>query len=242
MSQGFTKQVAPIGFIGLAPLLVTLPNAKFINGFVGNAGTGDIDLYTVPAGRRAIVYMLEAFGDSFNYFAEIKISGTYFQLGFVGGVSFAASSVTVPLYAAEAGETFAANIDTSGGNVWLRGIEFDAAVLKTSKLITLSIGDNTLYTAPSSGSALVLTSDNLSVGGVADSNQSGGDANRIHYLVPNGGSPGTDNQFAAYLAADAATIDTTLAPTALNANDSIVINGDRAGAQFCFVTVIELGA
>src|SRR5260370_42475983 len=65
-----------------------LPNAKFVSGQTRITATGNTDLYTVPANRRALVVNMQTYNDSPNtltFLTEAKIGGGYYTIG--GGFS-----------------------------------------------------------------------------------------------------------------------------------------------------------
>ncbi len=247
MTQGFTN---PFG--SLAPALTfigpTLPNPTFVNGFTGNAGTGDIDLYTVPAGRRAFLVsalLYNSTGSNITANSQIKISGTYYRLNSNASVSTVAiSNHGSNMYVAEAGEIVSLHTSATGLNVWYRIIEFDNSLtLYSAKLTSLANGDNTVYTVPAAKTAQVLngTLSQTINGLLAIWNKSGGARTYNAFAVPSGGSSGTTNKF---LNGTATTADDVIAtpgcPACLSAGDFIVLNTDAATAtQFAFVTVYE---
>jgi hypothetical protein len=247
MSQGFTN---PFG--SFSPLLsyqgLTFPNPKTINGFVGNAGTGDIDLYTVPSNRRVLVYGLGVFFtgiSSTSCYPEIKVSGSYYKLQNGQTIitnSFAQSWVFN--YIAEAGETIAVNSSVSGANIWLKGIEFDdTSGCKTAKLTSVVNGDNTLYTVPAGKTALILNSNpaTLTSGTLIIWNNSGGTRTYNLFAVPNGGSSDTSNKVRNALSVNAAIFNESPFVAALNTGDFIVVNSDASTAtQFVYITVCEV--
>lgn len=233
----------PVGIAGLQ-----LINAVYKTGFVGNAGTGNIDLYTAPAGKRALIRGFVAgnsTGGSLNATPQVKISATYYNLGAliaVGATGFNSASVGFVL---EPGESFAVLTSGTGLNLWATIIEYDSATpLFSARLTSFSTGDNTLYTVTTGKSAQTLTqaTNALNLAGqIMYWNNSGGARTYSIYSVANGGSKGSTNQlvFGASLA-NATTIISNLFSN-ISSGDFIVINVDAGTAtQFAFMTVAEI--
>lgn len=250
MTQGFTANIDAGGFYGLTPLGPTLPNVKLLNGFAGSLGTGDNDLYTVPAGRRALIVNLLVFangGVTFTIFPQIKISGTYYRLGTGNTISTNNSAtMTANSYVAEAGEILSVNTNNVGANVWARIVEFEnSSCLSSRKLTSLSAGNNTLYTVASGKSANIYAATFVptTLPTLTFWNNSGGTRTVNVFNVPNGGSSGTSNQSAKNISIGNGTVNITglITAPALNSGDFIVVNTDASTAtQFCFATVCEI--
>lgn len=243
-----TTQTSAVSMYG-----ITLPNAKFISCFMNVAATGDTDIYTVPANRRALYVtglVLNNSGGSSNIYPEVKISGTYYRLKTLTSVSNSAQGTlpAVAPYVAEAGESISINTSAQPINAWLGVLEFDnTAALATSKLTTLATGDNTVYTVTTGKSGL-LGLTNLGLFGAFSNaaapigyyNGSGGTRTVINYAVPSGGSKGTTNQYVASHSVGSAAVEAQTGPSFLNSGDFIVINVDAGTAtQFAWVTHIE---
>jgi hypothetical protein len=244
------------------PIGCAMPNAKYVNLFKNVTGTGDVDLYTVPSGRRALLlgmWMYNNSGSTVTQYPEIKVSSTYYRLdnSTARTVNNGAIGVctTTAAYIAEAGEKISINVNQQPLNVWGTVIEFDnTSPLKTVKLTSLSSGNNTLYQVTSGKTAFVFKyqsgdgfgcpSSAANATGIAYLNQSGGSRTINMYFVPSGGSPGTTNQVmpAQTITNNSLlTASTAYSAVTLGSQDSIVINTDAATAtQYAWVTVIEL--
>lgn len=250
MTQGFTSPIGATGFYGLTPLGPTLPNARFVSAFASTVGTGDVDLYTVPSGKRVLVLALNAIsttGSTGNATPIVKIGGSYYQLGQSVSITGSALGTVFPnIYVAEAGEIIAVNTTTTGFNIWIRAIEFDnTGPLFSPKLTSLSVGDNTLYTVPSGKSVFVIPLNYVAVNNPLCYiwNNSGGDRTYNTFAVPNGDVSALGNKTRNNRVVSAGTFDSigvTIAPV-LNSGDFFVINTDASTAtQFVFTTVFEV--
>lgn len=225
-------------------------SAKYIDAKGASLVTGDTDLYTVPTGKKALFFGHSAFNASagnISYYFQIKVSSTYYRITSVTtlatGVRTTLSDATVIVLGA--GEILSINTATTNGlNILTRVVEFDATLngIKTSRILALSNGDNTLYTVPTGKTALLLGgADMISSNQVLVMNDSG--ANRTYnvYIVPSGGAAGTSNKVEAAntIADNVATSFTCL--TTLNTGDFIVVNTDNGAAtQTAWVTYAEI--
>lgn len=174
----------PAGFMGsLSPYL---PNVKLVSVYTAYSTTAagqNFPLYTVPAGRRAILYGVAVAmasgsgGCAFN--PMIEIGGNYYQLaGSFEGSSFvnpgagAGVSGTMPaMYIAEAGEIFnmQSGSDITGNQAGFfvcTVIEFDnTSALKSVKSLGISgTGSVALYTPSGSKNGLLCGNFPLGLG------------------------------------------------------------------------------
>lgn len=231
---------------------VTLPGALAVRVAGSNLATGNTDLYTVPAGRKAVVTNYVAFNPSAGtiaHYPQLKVSGTYYRLKTVNssttgtgvGVALAAPLVLV------AGDILAMNCATTAGlNCWFTVIEFDAAApLKTARLLGPATGDNTLYTVPAGKTAAAVSV----FGGFSELTQGGplvvfaaDGTNRTIYLniVNAGGSPASTNKANAALVVTASTTSSRPMFATLGAGDFVNLNVDVGNAaQIAYLTVVE---
>lgn len=227
-----------------------LTGAKVIHIFGSNLPIGDNDLYTVPAGKRAFYQVAQDYnptGSNITEYMEIKVSGTYYRIqtnatltGNTGGTLGTAAGIVL-----EAGETLSVNTATTAGlNIWPLVIEFDnTSNLKTSKLLGLASGANTLYTCPASHSCTLITSVPGALLGLAGNIAvvtNGSSPTLTHYLVPSGGTPGTTNQ-AGVLATGGATRSSMTAVPGMSAGDFISVNSTGSDATtITWVNVLEV--
>lgn len=235
-----------------------LPGCKFVGATLANVGSGDVDLYTCPAGKRAyVVQILLLNNDGVNtltYFPEIKVSGTYYRINTTGTVN--PSTYAKPINSLnynlclEAGESFSMNINQSSQTIWLAVIEFDnIASLSTHKLLTLASGDNTIYTVPAGKTAILLNGNAMQTAGssalslISYYNTSGSARSIKFYIVKSGDSTGSTNQ--SYQNASVSNNNTLLAIfqgcATLAAGDFVVINTDsNAAGQVAWANVLEI--
>lgn len=189
----------------------TYPNAYAISG-----GLGNVDLYTVPAGRKAIVIdimVTNSTVSTITYYTQVKIGGTYFRtcnattesaagIGHnyaIGGTRNCSQMVM------NAGEIFGINTDVTGLSVWSNIIEFDSgSPISRASLTTMTAGDNTLFTVPAS---TTVSFGNMGTGAAPNNtpalqitsfvyrNSSGGSRTLAGaWWIPNGGSKSNANQ------------------------------------------------
>jgi hypothetical protein len=182
---------------------IPLSNVTYPKAYAINLGTGNTDLYTVPANRKAILVDI-AFTSSVAAVidAEVKISGVYHSFDFVcrtGCNSAIGSENSVSPFLFGAGETLAVNSTLSGPSVWPYVIEFDStAVIFDSRLFALGAGNNTLFTAPTGKTTMVMGFPanfqvSTQLGHCYYYNESGGSRTVQINIVPSAGSPAANN-------------------------------------------------
>lgn len=249
-----TDGAGNIGFtsanIAGSPLLI---NAKYISGIKSNAGTGDIDIYTVPAGKRAVVnanwVTYNTTGGGIDVYRTVKIAGTYYRIG--AAVTIAANSQSTSLTQSnvliyEAGETIAINTTATGLNLYFSILIFDdTSYVKSKKIITLANGDNTLYTVPNNYNAQVLGNNSLVagtfVGAVQIFNSSGGARAYNVYVVSSGQAVSNSYKIQAIASAGNNVMQQVSAAGSLASGDYIVVNTNSgASNQFSWINVVEI--
>lgn len=235
-----------------------LANATFV-GVQGQTGaTGNLDLYTVPAGKRAyinrIVYYNNGTGSTIPTFTQVKISGTYYRIAATQNVNNNATltnAANSPNFVFEAGDIIAINTATAAGITYAVGIVvFDnTSPLKGPRIVGPSNGDNTLYTCPGGKTAIpyglispaiTSTLGSPTINFTADS---GGARNVYWNAVASGGSPGATNKMQPAQSVSASTVGATTIPPfwALAAGDFISVNVDTGNAaQIAFTVVLEV--
>lgn len=231
----------------------SMSGLKYVPIVGANLATGDTDLYTVPAGRKALV---ERFARTYNpsvgnitTYRELKVSGTYYRLEsnatlttLTGGTPNFQSDIVL-----NAGESLSVNAATTSGLNFRGGAwEFDASDtrLATSRILALVSGDNTLYTVPAGKTAWVIFASTTGNNGqVVVSNATGGSLNYYINVVPSGGSAGSTNQLYPATAIADQTILQFVGPSMLAAGDFISVNssGPDAGShQIAWVTYYQI--
>src|SRR3569833_575660 len=155
-------------FGGLVILGCVLPkNAAFVRATLNNiAVTGDSDIYTVPAGKIAIVGRIRVYnnnGSIATVYPTFKLSGTYFRIVASPLIVSANSSSSATINrAAPAGTTIAVNTTLTGINVWIDVLLLNADCgFVPIALTSLAAGDNTIYTCPANKTAVLIDSNNL---------------------------------------------------------------------------------
>lgn len=245
MAVGMTAQVAT-DIRTVYPNGAPFWNVKHKNIFSANVSfsTGENDLYTVPAGRKAIVVSVNIWnisGTSPNVISKIKNGSNYFRAS-ATTASTSGTAVTlrsiIPL---DAGESFSLNFSTGiAANVAISIIEFDAnSPVAFAKILgTLINGDNTLYTCPAGYTATPLTLLDISkagstgVGTVNFGNESGGSLTLITNLVPSGGTAGSTNKMSSGSASNNAVTSANM-PCSLEAGDFLSVNTGSNSASQC---------
>lgn len=226
---------------------VVLTNATRITVSNSALASGDNDLYTVPAGKRAIVtgfLTYNSTGGAITVIRNLKRSGTYYRMsatnaGTVG--SAAQGELTTNLYVFEPGDIIALNTSAANLTLVLSVLLFDNTVsLYSPTVLALTSGDNILYTVPSGKTSRTVGNALNYQGSVSGSftvtNTTGGAINCIGKYTPNGGS-------AISIRTASATDNSSLTgalPSSLNALDVLTINSDTATAgQVAWCTVYE---
>ena len=233
---------------------VPLSGVKYPAVYGSNLATGDNDLYTVPANKRALVLSVTAFNTSagtISYTPQVKVSGTYYPLtnGALTRVTGSAQQKTLTIgYIAEAGEIVSVKTATTNGlNVWFEVVEFDnTSGAKSAKVVGLSSGNNTIYTVPSSTSAIILDATgnlNANAGGsLSYSNVTGATRTYYWHIVPSGQSVGSGYQvsLATNTIATGGAVQQA-ASASLATGDFVNINVDAATAgQMAWVNILEI--
>lgn len=233
---------------------LSLPSATFRSVTGSNLATGNTDLYTAPAGKRAVVAaMTIGNGNGSTVFAEAKISGTYFRLQGTATTSTAAGINLTPLmpFVLDPGDTISVNCSACAGtgNLFLKVIEFPSAyAFHSPRLTTLAASANTLYTVPANSSAVLLALNlPVSIGPLAGacgiSNSSGGPINFSINLVPSGGSVAAGNLITGTQSVANNSGTAFACSSTMTAGDFIsVTSASAAAGQFAWVTVVETSA
>lgn len=235
------------------PGLIPLTGMKYVRAFVPNAGSGNVDVYTAPTGKRAMINahgVYNTTGSSISFYPALKVSGSYYKLK--AALSCSANSpnqaATSVCFILEPGETFAINTTGAGLNIHARVVEYDNTVplYMAKKYASWSSGDNTIYTVPANTHAILVDG----VGGVQQNttslnyyNSSGGSVTIIWYSVASGQSVGSTYQVGAStsIANDAAS--NVVVSHTLSAGDFISLNVNSASnTQVAWVVVAEVAA
>lgn len=223
---------------------------KYVRCFGSNLPTWDNDLYTVPAGKKAMVMpngrAYNPSVGSITHTAEIKVSGSYYKLCTPATLTtwtWAAISWPIGGIVISAGESFSVNTTTTAWlnyTIWI--LEFDATnSLSTYRVLALSNWDNTIYTCWT-----WLTAYPLSITAVANNNlnvcnNSWWARSYTVYSVPSGWAAGTTNQLYPASNHNDATWTSYGLWWYLSAWDFIVLNtNDGTAWQVAWINVFEI--
>jgi hypothetical protein len=241
------------GSMCLTPAGTIAPNAAFISSIKTFSATGNSDLYTCPANKRAIITEMTVFNghatNSSTLVAMLKIGGVYYPASASTTILAQSTGSRSVTYVLEAGEILALNMTQQPFNVVVSIMEFDnTSNIKSAKLTTstLTSGDNTVYTVPNGKSALILNNTLTMCSGTQGTftagNNSGGNVTYKWNVVPSGGSVGTTNQMSAsVVVSTGAGSSQTLTGFTIGAGDFISVNASSGTSdQIAFVTVVEI--
>lgn len=234
---------------------IPLTGAAYPQALIASTTAGDEDIYTVPAGKRALIMCAGLKNNSgvgnIIWYIQIKISSTYYRLtsntttgnGGVGEVNVG--------YIAEAGEIVAVNTTTNnGGFVAVKMVVFDDSVklFSAKKYGSWSAGDNTLYTVPSSTTAFLLSTSittiigTTGIGGqtsIGVTNASGATRTYVEKITPSGGS--ATSASGSNTVTNGVRGNLTVLAANLGAADAFIVNTDAStDTQFVWLNVMEL--
>ena len=230
---------------------VPLKNAKFVRVFGAGLNTGNNDLYTCPASRKAVLLNTStrchnASAGLLGHKIAIKSSGTYYPISTWGNLSVGQYTITSPAhtFCMEAGEGL--SVITDANNGYTAGfvvVEFDDdAPIRTVRVNSLANGDNTIYTCPADKTATgASTAWRETAPTIGVSNYSGASRNYVFYTVPTGLAADATTQTYASTVISNVSASNFNCSTNLEEGDSIVLNtSDGTAGQFAWITVVEL--
>lgn len=214
-----------------------------------NIASGDVDLYTCPTGRKALIYALGLFNPTIGaitYISQLVIGATRYRISANNSLGPGAhgntlgANTTVLLNATD---KFGVNTTALGLNITVAVIEFDMAFpIQRAQLLALTGGTpDTLYTCPPGKTAVpfVLSAVPQITSGLY-SNASGAGRTIAFWQVPSGGTAGDTNKVLAATPANNAIANPNLdAPLA--AGDKLQIQSDAGTAtQIVWANILEL--
>ncbi|HRH54653.1 MAG TPA: hypothetical protein PLN38_15095 [Chitinophagales bacterium] len=226
-----------------------MQNAKYITGIYPSLASGNNDLYTVPAGKRALISagtnIYNNTGGAINCYRQIKVSGSYYRISATtsataNALTLVNSSIPIIL---EAGESIVINAASTGCTAHQLIIEFDnTSTYKSPKILSLANGDNTLYQVPANYMAFLPT-PNTGAGvqltpSLCVFNSSGGLRTYVLYNVKSGQAVSNTYKFAGGTAADLS-IYQPITGSTFGDGDKIVLNTDAAGNQVAWCNIYE---
>lgn len=168
-------------------LFATLPNMKVIpvfTPFSGVAKDTKVDIYTVPAGRRAVIMSFSATNSgtpSVTIDEWLKISGSYYPLLSVVAPAHTGNvqeNESYNQYIFEEGETLSLSPASNGfvGSVLSTLLEFsNTTSLRTVKIVNPSTGNTVLYTPTPGTNGITVCLENLLWGTELSNGPAGGD-------------------------------------------------------------------
>ncbi|MFN8609405.1 MAG: hypothetical protein U0931_17840 [Vulcanimicrobiota bacterium] len=243
----------------LSNLGASLINARFVLKQTLSAGTGHIDFGPVPTGKRwkVLSLFMTLPSGSVAYTTQLKSGGSYYSIMPQSYASPGIAPALADLRALpvlEAGESYSILAGGAGLSISTSILEFDAtSAFQTVKSLSLSSGNNTLYTCPT-GKTAVIVGQYGSVppalnapSGITYLNLTG--SNRTYYVnvVKSGDSPSAPGAGSNSYHNSAVTITDGVVQSipsnaflVLEAGDFINLNVDSGGGnQAAWVSVLE---
>ncbi len=230
-----------------------LPGITYINANQVVSASGQNQIYTVPAGRRALISRVDCNAQS-SVSAGVCFNngGSYFPGG-GSAVSLTAGTpqnlmTTLPLIL-DAGEILSVVLQSAlSVNVWPQIIEFDAsAPLKSGKFLNCANGNNLVYTVPA-GKTMIALDRSLNHGGILTTGfgQMSSTTQMYWMVVPNGQSPASTFRISNTVTpSGGATLAGAIAQSntrfpSLNPGDMIYINASNALGGCGYYNYLEI--
>lgn len=201
----------------------------------GTAANTYTDIYTAPAGRRALFTggnFSNGTAGAINESVWLHSGGSYYQLLATSSFSSHATNTSgAPGYVLEPGEALAVFTDTAGLSFYQSGIEFSNASTFRSvalKALSSTFSTTTVYTVPTGHSAQLsnFTPGMPTVSSIGFGNASPNTVKDWCYLVPSGG---------------VATGPNTNYDNAINQNGTSILTGAMGGINFNAVMGMSAG-
>lgn len=176
---------------------------------LSNMASGDTDVYTVPANKKALVVDLvytnpQGTGVTISCFVEYKSSGVYVVYDQINAAGVAQGTYgTLALLAPMllvAGESFSVNTNNIGLSIWPTILEFDStAAISVTRFTAFASGDNTIFTAATDGTQFMSNIEGVGAGSPLKGviwyfNKTALSRTISENIVPLGGSPAVANQ------------------------------------------------
>jgi hypothetical protein len=236
---------------------IVTPSLNIVRAAGVSAGAGAVNLYTVPAGRRA-------FWLSFGYTNTTAGALTLRQQLRMPDTSLRNISNAVALAANANGQTSnaivmhegeTAVVDASGAGVNINGriVEFDARTeLSRREIFNLALGDNVLYTVPAGRVGIIPSASSLGIvtaspALIVSNNGGVGARNYQAHIAPAGslatGAATRNGSVTAIGNGSFLSIHGTGARGILAAGESLIVNTDGGEAgQWAFANIVERAA
>lgn len=257
--EGVMAEITQLRPGGSPPLILqgaTNPEFVFVRSLA--LASGDNEVYTVPANRKAWVVRVSlhqpAGGSTIATHLKQKISGTSYRVSANANLTSQGVTSHTNGNILEEGDILVVNIaDVGAGiNAYCKIIEFDAGTGPTLvRTLSLTTGDNTIYTTPVGKEAFVLSvglqfNQNMEQPGILIANESGVASTFTVYRLQSGESVEASKQvnFSASIADNGVTEFLMGAAGYLPAGASIVVNTSDDGDtnQRVWLVVQELDA
>ncbi len=224
--------------------------------FFSNLLLGTMDIGTPPVGYKWMIRssrIKNNTGASITIYPAVKFSGTYYRAFSTQAIpnnSTASINGSYLFPILENGDYLAINSTATGLTGWIYVDEFPASVeVKCVKLLSMSTGNNTLYTCPVGANAILPSSSgftqSLGPSNVAVANQSGTSRTFYAGVIPTGQSltdPATGSYSLAGIASTFATnaVGFLNVPCYVPSQASVVVNASGASAGLiCWLNVYE---
>lgn len=236
--------------IGIAILGGPISFSGIITNIINtNLLSGDVDLYTIPTSYIGIILSADRYNTTnatVTFYDEVKISGSYYRLlanATIASTNLSTASPPNSRYAFNAGQTIAVNLSIGGTT-----LRYSVLLLSTNTgirgafLTSVSNGDNTLFTAPSTRSSVILATGIGAFGGaIVNYNNSGGTQVYKIYAVENGDSPTELNAIHFVSSTANATATGTInSPVWVSPGGSCVVNSTSGAAtQYMWCMVMD---
>lgn len=248
--------VGGVAYVGSG--LPTLKGFSTLPLVFSNVGTGDTDLFTVPTGKKYVVFgqAWNSTAASITFYCQVKLGDAVYRPTVAAQTLANTATAAAGLFSVmilEAGQIF--SIHTTGTGLNLTGTiyVFDANVnIRTAFISSFINGNNPVYTCPTGKKAYIyghLPNHNSvgSCGSVQGYNNSAGSLTYKWNYVPNGGTPSTANQIDASIVAAAGAgtpasfgLPRNTLEMAFTAGDSLSVNSTSNNAnQLAWVNIVE---
>lgn len=230
-----------------------LPGMILVNANQVISSSGQNQLYTVPAGKRALINRIDCNSQgSVTANCNFNNGGNYFngggsQTGLTAGTPQNLIK-TIPLIL-DAGEILSVILSSAVSvNVWPQIIEFDAiAPLKSGKFLNCASGNNLVYTCPA-GKTMMALDAVLNHGGVSATGfgQLSSSTQLYWMYVPNGQSVGPTFRISnTATPSGGATTGGTMVQSAtrfpsMNPGDMIYVNASNALGGCAYFNYVEI--
>lgn len=245
---GATGTVSATTFVNGLPLTgASFPAARSYA-----TASGDVDVYTAPSLKRALVLSAGGYnttGGTLNWFPQIKSGGNYYRMATSAAVVLHNSAANTPVgIVLEPGESISVNTDGVGMNYTFSVIQFDStSPLRTAKLLGPATGNNTLYTVPAAKTAWVLGGTGLTwnvTSALTFVSDAGGTRAFLMCSVASGGvttcAADSANEINKGSSAASTRTSAISVPMTLNTADFVVVNVDTGAAtQIVWINVLE---